>query len=213
MTSLAQGLLIAMEGIDGSGKTTLAINLAKSLEQEGFPVRLTKEPGGTPVGQQLRTILQHQDQPLNHIAEYLLFAADRAQHFETIVLPSLAKKYIVISDRMADSSLVYQGYGRGLDKSMIKSINDWAMRGKHPDIVFYVRISPEQAIERLKKRAAKLTSFEQEKEDFTHRIMQGFDAVFKDRQNVIWLDGMKSQTELTQDALTMVKKWIQQHAQ
>ncbi len=211
MKTLAQGLLIAMEGIDGSGKTTLAINLAKGLEQEGFSVRLTKEPGGTSVGQQLRSILQHQESPLDPKAEYLLFAADRAQHFATIVFPALAQKQIVISDRMADSSLVYQGYGRGLDKEIIANINSWSMNNRHPDIVFYVRISPEQALDRLKKRATVPTTFEKEKETFTQRIMQGFDELFKERKNVIWLDGMKSQTELTQEALQNVKLWIQQN--
>ena len=166
MSKLRRGILIAIEGIDGSGKTTLAHDLTTSLSEQHFSVVLTKEPGGSQVGKVLREILQAQQMPLTPKAEYLLFAADRAQHFEEVIIPALQNNSMVISDRLADSSVVYQGYGRGLDINMIKTVNHWAMNAIEPDLVFYLRISPEKARERLHKRKETLTAFEQEQATF-----------------------------------------------
>src|SRR5438067_1616217 len=110
-----QGMLITIEGIDGSGKSTLAKNLYQHLIANDVDALLTREPGATPLGKALRTILQEKNVAVCDQAEYLLFAADRAQHFKDTIIPALAKGTVVISDRMADSSLVYQGYGRGLN--------------------------------------------------------------------------------------------------
>ena len=139
--SLQSGLLITIEGIDGSGKSTLAKNLTTYLQRE-YETVLTKEPGGSALGKQLRTLLQTQPVPITPLAEYLLFAADRAQHFHEVIIPNLKKGRIIISDRMADSSIVYQGYGRGLDREKIKYVNQWAMQGVQPDITFYVQHYP-----------------------------------------------------------------------
>src|ERR1700730_16197149 len=130
-----KGMLIVIEGIDGAGKSTLAKSLADILTTQGNTVLLTKEPGGSQLGKQLRTILQNQPIPITPIAEYLLFAADRAQHIEQVVKPALERGAIVISDRMGDSSLAYQGYGRGIDKNNIRTVNQWAMQGLTPDLV------------------------------------------------------------------------------
>src|SRR3972149_5899470 len=123
-------MLITLEGIDGSGKSTLAKKMADTLHN----VVLTKEPGGSALGKKLREILQMQPVPITPIAEFLLFAADRAQHFDEVVIPALEQNKIVISDRMADSSLVYQGYGRGINMENIKLVNKWVMQDITPDI-------------------------------------------------------------------------------
>src|SRR3990172_1551765 len=123
-----RGLLITLEGIDGSGKSTLANAIVTALTTLGKHVVLTKEPGGTALRTELRAILQTQKNPVCDKAEFLLFAADRSQHFKELIVPALEQGQIVISDRMADSSLAYQGFGRGLDKEMISSINRWAMQ-------------------------------------------------------------------------------------
>src|SRR5262245_6758669 len=107
------GILITLEGIDGSGKSSIARELHTFFSSQ-YQTVLTKEPGGTPLGQRLRDLLQYQDIPVVAKAQYLLFAADRAQHFAYVVVPSLEQKCLVISDRMADSSIVYQGHGHGL---------------------------------------------------------------------------------------------------
>ena len=201
MQSLEHGTLIAIEGIDGSGKSTLARNLAAALEQNGLPTILTKEPGDSKLGALVRAIVQKQDVPVCPKAEFMLFAADRAQHFEELIEPMLKQKKIIISDRMADSSIVYQGFGRGLSIEMIKSVNTWVMNGRNPDLVIYLRISPETAMQRLRTRS-ELTAFEMHA--FQTKILAGFDELYKNATNVIILDGTENQEILTQQALNAV---------
>lgn len=138
------------------------------------------------------------------LSEYLLFAADRAQHFNQIVIPALNKNKIVISDRMADSSLAYQGYGRGLDLEMIKNVNKWAMQNIEPDLTFYIKIDAKIAFDRIKKRNETLTSFEKEKIDFWNKVLLGFEQIFKERKNVITLDGTLSPEDVTQEAFDIL---------
>ena len=209
MRKLHRGILIAIEGIDGSGKTTLARDLTQSLSAQQFPVVLTKEPGGSAVGKLLREILQTQQVPLTPKAEYLLFAADRAQHFHEVIIPALNRNNIIISDRMADSSVVYQGYGRGLEIDIIKTVNRWAMDAIEPDLVFYLRISPEKARERLYKRKEGLTAFEQEQATFTKKLIEGFEDIFKERKNVLFLKGTPSPETVTKQATQALLTWIQ----
>lgn len=199
-----KGLLIAIEGLDGSGKSTLAKNIAQKLQQKKYPVLLTKEPGDSKLGSLLRTIVQKQDVPVCSKAEFLLFAADRAQHIEELIIPKLREGYIVISDRMADSSIVYQGYGRGLDISMIKCVNEWVMNGITPDIVLYLRITPEIAIQRLHTRE-ELTAFESE-QTFMKKVLDGFETLYKDRKDVILLDGTENPEKLADQAVEKILK-------
>lgn len=195
------GLLIAIEGIDGSGKSTLAANLAHELTEMLYPVVLTREPGATPLGKLLRSIVQEKQVPIGSRAEFLLFAADRAQHFEQLVIPALTQGKIVISDRMSDSSIAYQGYGRGLDISFIKTINQWTMQGIASHITVYVKVTPEIAFERIRARKKELTSFEQEAYSFTQKLVYGFDSLYAGRSDVIILEGTLSPHELTQLAV------------
>jgi dTMP kinase len=201
MHELHKGYLITVEGIDGSGKSTLAQTCFQELQKMGYPVLFTKEPGATPLGKHLRSLVQEKQVPITPVAEYLLFAADRAQHFAQVVMPALEKKIIIISDRMADSSLAYQGYGRGLNKDYIQQVNQWCMNNIVPDLTLYVRIPLATAIERIKARNQALTSFEKEKQDFTQRVMDGFENIMKDRSNGIILDGLESPEQLAADGL------------
>jgi dTMP kinase len=211
MQQLNRGVLITIEGIDGSGKSTLASNIYTYLMEQQFPVILTKEPGGSALGKQLREILQTQTRPLSAKAEYLLFAADRAEHFQKIISPSLQQHAIIISDRSSDSSLVYQGYGRGLEVDMIDQVNGWAKNGLCPDLTFYINVSPECAQKRLEARNIALTSFEQEDMSFTKRLIHGFSEIFKNRKNVIVLDGKQSADTLKQQTIDYVLSWIEKN--
>ena len=123
MKKLKKGILISIEGIDGSGKSTLANKLRDKLQQDAFDVLLTYEPGDSALGKHLRKILHERDFEICGKSEFLLFASDRAQHFESVIIPNLKENKIVVSDRMGDSSVAYQGYGRGEDIDMIKNIN------------------------------------------------------------------------------------------
>ena len=212
----SNGFLIAVEGIDGSGKSSLVSNLATALKQNNLPVITTKEPGGTVLGLALRAILNKQRNPdaqnpdardsICERAEFLLFAADRAQHFNFLVLPALAEDSIVISDRTGDSSLAYQGYGRGLNREMIQSINTWATENRKADLTIYIRIDPQTAYQRVITRNKNLTSFEAESLEFWKRVGNGFDEMYTGRHDVLILDGTKTQEELCEITLQEVLK-------
>ena len=209
MKQLHHGILIAVEGIDGSGKSTLALNIAKALTMQSWQVLLTKEPGDTALGAHIRTILHDSSIPKNPKAEFLLFAADRAQHMSTVVLPALTRNKIVISDRMADSSVVYQGYARGLDIQMIKVINTWAMEEREPDIILYLQVSAEVAYQRVIARNVSLTSFEQEPKEFFQKAVEGFDMLMKSKKNAFILDGTQKPEQLSSTATEMILSWVQ----
>ena len=188
------GKLITFEGIDGSGKTTLARAVCAALglhrnDEKLTGIVFTKEPGDTALGQSLRTILQKQKEMVCDLAEFLLFAADRAQHFQTVIIPKLSLGNWVVADRLADSSLAYQGYGRGLDIEHIKATNTWAMQGIEPDLTIYVRIDIDTALERIVQRNEVLTTFELEKHAFWQRVITGYEAIFAERSNVLIIDG------------------------
>jgi dTMP kinase len=199
------GLLIAIEGIDGSGKSTLAKRLFNYMQQTRKAL-LTKEPGDSALGKKIRTIVQEQDLPICPKAEYLLFAADRAQHFDEVVIPALASGTTVISDRMADSSLVYQGFARGLDISIIKAVNTWAMNDRMPDITLFVSVDPEKARERLVARNEKLTAFERENISFMQKVHEGFCALYQNRNDVILINGENDEETVFHATLQALKK-------
>lgn len=188
------GVLITFEGIDGSGKSSAARFLYERIQQLR-PAMLTKEPGGTELGKHLRTLLQLRTYNVSPEAEFLLFAADRAQHWREAVMPALQEGIVVISDRMADSSLAYQGYGRGIDHGMIENINRWAMCGMKPDLTIYLKIDYATAMSRLANRD-ETTVFEREKEIFFKRVSDGFDTMFATRDNVITVDASLPEHEV-----------------
>lgn len=200
MKKIPQGFLLVLEGIDGSGKTTLARRLASLVQQHQYGVILTREPGGTEFGKGLRQLLQHSVVRPIPEAEFLLFAADRMQHITTVVKPALADGQIVISDRMADSSMAYQGYGRGIDRTMIATVNQWALQGIVPDLIIHIKLDWQTALQRIEKNRGELTAFEKEKQEFFERVAHGFEVVFKDKPQAITLDGTQTQDELFKQA-------------
>lgn len=202
MKSLTSGVFITVEGIDGSGKTTLTKNLYKYFIDQNFPVIMTKEPSETAIGQQIRSFFK-EDNKVSNKAEYLLFAADRAEHFNEIVIPNLNAKKIIISDRSGYSSLAYQGYGHGLDLNMIKQINNWVMNNIEPDYIFYLKIDVTTALERISKRMGEISKFENL--EFLKKVSKGFDIIFNDKKNVIVLDATKSSEELFNSAIENIK--------
>ncbi len=180
------GFLVAFEGIDGSGKSTLSRLVFNALIARSIPVILTKEPGGTPAGQRIRTIV-HED-VLTPQAEFLLFAADRSEHIHNVIMPALQDGKIVLSDRMADSSRAYQGYGRGIDLHLIDKVTHWVMQGIEPDLIVYCKIDAETAFKRIVQRKQELTLFEKEKTTFFERVIEGFEKIFSGKSQVLVVD-------------------------
>lgn len=206
MPQLTQGILIAIEGIDGSGKSTLAHTVSATLALQGFNTVLTKEPGDSELGKKVRELVQTQNIPITPKAQYLLFAADRAQHFAELIIPGLADKKLIISDRMSDSSLAYQGYGNRLNLEMIHSINNWSMNTIKPHLTIFVRVPVEVALERCNKRGA-LSAYEKHA-TFLHAVADGFEDLYKNRNDVIIVDGTQSQTTLNTHVCNTIEQWI-----
>lgn len=207
MPQLNRGILIAIEGIDGSGKSTLAKNLYSSLQQQGFNTILTKEPGDSQLGKEIRELVCTQNIAICPKAQYLLFAADRAQHFDELIIPGLQENKLIISDRLSDSSLAYQCYGNGLDLKNVENINAWSMQNIIPDLTIFVRIPVDIALERCGSRGA-LSAYE--KKEFLHRVADGFEEIYKNRNNVIVVDGTESQENIATQTLIAMKQWLAQ---
>jgi dTMP kinase len=147
-----QGKFISFEGIDGSGKSTQLRMLAGDLRLRGLNVLTTREPGGTPLGQQLRAAFLETEENVSPLAELLLFAADRAQHVELLIKPALKEGRIVISDRFADATYAYQGAGRGFPVETVKEVIRLATGGLKPDLTLFFDLSVENAIRRTASR-------------------------------------------------------------
>ncbi|KPI03012.1 Thymidylate kinase [Actinobacteria bacterium OK074] len=168
----ATGFFIALEGGDGAGKSTQADALAEWIRAKGHEVVLTREPGATPVGKRLRSILLDVSSAgLSHRAEALLYAADRAEHVDTVVRPALERGAVVISDRYIDSSVAYQGAGRDLSPVEIARISRWATDGLVPHLTVLLDVSPEAARERFTEAPDRLES---EPAEFHARVRSGF---------------------------------------
>ncbi len=147
-----KGMFLTIEGTDGAGKSTQIALLADFLRQKGCSVVLTREPGGTPIGEKIRSLLlDPANGDMTSATEALLYAASRAQHVSQTIVPALQEGSVVICDRFYDSSVVYQAYGRGLGEAMIKSINGWALDGLEPDCTVLFLLPPQKALERARK--------------------------------------------------------------
>lgn len=148
------GCFVVLEGVEGSGKSTQVRLLAEALENEGYRTVLTREPGGPPVAERIRTALLEEDgTPMLPRTEALLHAAARAEHAERVIVPALAEGNVVISDRFVDSSLAYQGVARGLGEESVLELNRWALGGLTPDVVVLLDLDPADGLERVHTRA------------------------------------------------------------
>jgi dTMP kinase len=174
-----RGKFVALEGGEGAGKSTLARALAERLRDEGLEVVVTREPGATLLGTQIREILlTSTDRPPTALAELFLYAADRAQHCATVIVPALERGAWVLSDRFADSSVVYQGIGRGLGRPLVEKLNALATAGLTPDRTLLVDVPPELGLARAAQgRGGKLDRLESEPIAFHRKLRAAFLAL------------------------------------
>jgi len=167
-----KGKFITIEGPDGAGKTTQVRKISEYLKAKGYKVMVTREPGGTPLGEKLREVLLTLDgeSPVPE-AEALIYAASRAQLVKKVIGPALEEGFIVICDRFVDSSLAYQGWARGLGIDQLKRINGWFLRDIWPDLTIVLDIDPALALKRI---GGKKDRLENETLDFHRKVRDGF---------------------------------------
>ena len=184
------GLFITLEGGDGSGKSTQIELLKTWCDETGHPVVVTREPGGTDLGVELRTIILHCTGFIAPRAEALLYAADRAHHIHTVVAPALEAGVIVVQDRYLDSSVAYQGAGRVLDPTEVRNLSLWATEGLLPDVTFLLDVPAALAKERQGQSERSFDRLEAEALDFHERVRESYLAIAKEfPQRVVVLDG------------------------
>jgi dTMP kinase len=183
---VTHGLFIVFEGGDGAGKSTQVTLLRDALCREGRQVTVTRQPGGTPLGQQIRDLVLHGEH-VSPRAEALLFAADKAHHVETLIRPALQRGDVVISDRYTDSSVAYQGAGRALGAQEVHDLNMWAVEDLVPDLTVVVDIS---AAEGRRRRGDVHDRLESEEDTFHEAIRQHFLAMARGNpQRYLVVDG------------------------
>lgn len=192
-----KGLFVTFEGLDGCGKSVTAKLVAKKLEENGYKVILTREPGGTEIAEKIRNIIleDHETEKLEPTAEALLFAAARAQHTLTKIQPKVDEGYIVISDRWLASSLAYQGYARALGVGAVENINDFGIRNYRPDIQYFLDTPVEVCQQRINKRKEK-DRMEEEDNIFYYNIYNYFIQDFNTNNYVKRINGNKSLEEI-----------------
>lgn len=167
------GKFISIEGIEGAGKSTQLSFIRDFLEQRGITVRVTREPGGTELGEQIRELLlTPRDTGMSHDAELLLMFAARAEHIEQVIKPALARGEWVLCDRFVDATFAYQGGGRGIQSDRIAAISDWTLKGLQTDLTFLFDLPVEQGQARVIKRQQEKDRFEQEKTAFFQQIRE-----------------------------------------
>lgn len=210
-----RGKFITFEGPEGGGKTTQAKRLLARLALEGYEAIYTREPGGTPTGEVIREILQHDmaGEPLCDETEVLLFSASRAQLVRKVIIPALEAGTHVICDRFADSTTVYQGYGRGFDVEQMISINNFAIKGATPDITLLLDVEIATGFERIASRQRELFEksdrIENEAREFHEKVRGGYLELAKrypDR--FITLNAARNPDEVEADVWRLVQPFL-----
>jgi dTMP kinase len=205
-------MLITLEGPEGSGKTTQIELLVAWLGEQGYDAVLTREPGGTDIGNQIRDVIHD---PANTgmaaTAEILLYSADRAQHVVECIAPLLAECKIVVSDRYYDSTLAYQGYGRGLDLEALRAITAFATGGLKPDLTLYLDIAPEKGLERRQMGGGEWNRLDAEALEFHQRVREGYmELIEQEPERWVVIDAAGPVEEVQREIRVQMKKRLEQ---
>ncbi len=203
LTCVTSGLFIVFEGGDGAGKSTQVALLREALERAGRNVTVTRQPGGTPLGQQIRDLVLHGE----HVApraEALLFAADKAHHVDMLIRPALQRGEVVISDRYTDSSVAYQGAGRDLGAQEVHDLNMWAVQDLVPDLTVVVDISAEEG---RRRRGEVHDRLESEEDDFHEAIRQHFLSMAQGNpERYLIVDGTQPPEQIHAEVMNRLEK-------
>lgn len=209
-----RGLFFTFEGIDGCGKTTQLNLLADYLGRLKLPSLVTREPGGTEIGEQIRKLLLRRSSAgMDPRTEVLLYFASRAQNMAQVIRPALAGGRIVLCDRFTDASLAFQGYGRGLDLRFIRHLHRFACQDVNPDLTFVLDINPETSVARARKRNVSARQdegrFEEEALSFHRRVRRGYRALARrEPRRVKLIPGEQSIEAVHQKIVALVRPRI-----
>lgn len=225
---VARGVFVALEGVEGAGKSTQLEALRAALAAEGYDVLVTREPGGPPIAERIRQILLDPNAAgMDHRTEALLYAAARAEHVQRVILPALAEGKVVLCDRFVDSSLAYQGVARGLGTEDVFEINRWAIGGLLPDIVVLLYLDPQEGLHRVAERARRKAEpqagdrarlaweqripdrIEQENLEFHQRVAQGYLKIAKqERSRFVLVDASGDPEAVARQVRSGLHPWI-----
>jgi dTMP kinase len=202
-------LFITFEGPDGSGKSTQIKLLSEALSAAGHDVLTVREPGGTPISEQIRDVVHNlRNREMSDRAECLLYNAARAQLVDQLILPHLRQRGgIVLSDRYADSTLAYQGYGRGLDLSAVRRVIAFATRDLKPDVTFYLDIPVEEGIERRKRGGGEWNRLDDQAVEFHRRVRAGYVQMMREEpERWVRIDAARPVEEIQTDIRAEVER-------
>lgn len=202
---MRKGLFVTLEGSDGSGKTTLAHGLMHRLEAAHIDYVYTREPGGTPISEEIRhLLLDTKNRAMGARCEALLYAASRAQHTDACIVPALEAGKLVLCDRYVLSSLAYQGAGRGLGLEPVAAINRFATDGLTPDVILFLEVDPMRVLQR-KAQVQMKDRLEEEGEAFHRRVYEGYRKALPLFANVHRLDADRPADAVVESAWNVIK--------
>ncbi len=203
------GVFITFEGGDGAGKTTQLQLLVSWLEEHGHSYVLTREPGGTDVGGELREIILHRKGFLAPRAEALLYAADRAHHVHTVVRPALERGDVVVQDRFFDSSVAYQGAGRVLSETEVRDLSLWAVENLRPNLTIVLDVPADVARARRDSTRDVYDRLEAEADDFHERVREAYRRLAKEEpERIVIIDGQLPAEQIHQQVIDRVGKLL-----
>ena len=203
------GLFISIEGVDGSGKSSLINRLSADIKRQGFTVVLTREPGGTPVAESIRQLVLNPAEQLVSMAELLLFYAARSQHVETVIKPALKGHSVVICDRFIDASIAYQGRDEALDESIFVQLNDWCVKDCLPDVTLLLDLPITMANQRLSKRQY-INDFDSQSLAFHEQVRRRYlDLARINQERIKVVDAQHSIAQVVRTSMKFVRPGLQ----
>jgi len=202
-----KGKFITFEGPEGSGKTSVIIGVVKYLEEEGYDILTTREPGGIKIAEDIRSIILHKDNvEMDAHAEALLFAASRSQHFHEKIVPALKADKIILCDRFIDSSLAYQGHARGLGIDRVYEINKFAIGDSLPKLTLFIDVPPSVGLERVFSNIRKIDRLDLETLAFHEKVYEGYMIIAKKYKNRFKIvDGTQPIEKVIEDTIKIIK--------
>ncbi len=203
------GLFISLEGIDGSGKSTITALVKDHFEALNQPIIVTREPGGNVIAEKIRDIILDKDNhTMDDRTEALLYAASRRQHLIEKILPALDEGKLVVCDRFVDSSIAYQGYGREIGAQAVKDINAFAIEGHMPTLTIFLDVDLEVGLSRVDTRG-EMDRLETSGRDFFERVYNGYQEIMADNERVVKVDANRELEAVVKDVIEIIEsRWF-----